>query len=120
MNKKELELLKNLFKSLVWDNLVKTAISKVFIAVPFLALGPLGKLTSWLLTKFAKKLYLQFEEVVDLKHIVYLNKDLRKEFDRASVKLKILAREVGIESNEFKKARKEHEKQLAAFVHFNI
>ena len=110
--------IEQLFKSLVWDNLIKAAIKKVFMAVPFLAMGPLGKITVYLLTKFADKLYDVLHEQIDLQVIVFKNYRLRKEFDRASVKLKIIAKSKGIESNEFKDARELHKKRLSDFVRF--
>ena len=107
-----------LFRSLVWDNLIKAAIKRVFMAVPFLAMGPLGKITVYILTKFADKLYVVLKEEVDVQRIIFRNRKLGREFGRASVKLKIIAKSKGIDSNEFKNAREIHKKRLSDFVRF--
>ena len=108
----------DLFRSLVWDNLVKAAIKRIFMAVPFLTMGPLGSVTTFIITKITDKLYVVLKESVDLQVIVFKNKKLGKEFGRASVKLKIIANERGVDSNEFKEQREIHKKRLANFVHF--
>ncbi len=110
----------DLFKDLVWDNLVKAAMTKMFVAVPFLAWGPIGGIIEHLFIKFAGKLYDVLKLELDVKSMVFKNKRLEKEFNRASVKLKIIARDKGINSEEFKKQRDLHKKQLADFVRFNI
>jgi len=109
-----------LFKSLIWDELVKKAIAKILLAVPFLAWGPLGWLTKWAVTKIADKLYEALKDVVDFKVIALKNKTLRKEFDRASIKLYAIGKDKGINSHDFKKARQKHKEALAALVHFSI
>ena len=107
-----------LFRSLVWDNLVKAAIKRVFMAVPFLAIGPLGVITKFIIIKIANKIYEVLKETVDLQLIVFKNYRLKKEFDRASVMLKIIAQGKGVDSNEFKDAREIHKKRLSNFVRF--
>lgn len=111
--------LENLFKSLVWDNLVKAAIKKIFVAAPFLAWGPLGIVAKYVIGKIADKLYEALKEAIDMQRIAFRNKDLRKGYERASVTLRIIAQDRGIDSDEFKKAREEHKKNLAAFVRFS-
>jgi hypothetical protein len=108
----------DIFKELVWDVLVKAAIGQLFAALPFLAWGPIGIVVSWALTLFANKLYEGVKEFVNLQAIVLRNEAHQRAYDRASVSLKIIAQQKGIESPEFKNAREDHKKKLSEFVRF--
>jgi hypothetical protein len=44
----------DLFKVLVWDSLVKFAISRLFAARPFLSWGPVGVIVGWALNLLAR------------------------------------------------------------------
>lgn len=111
-------MIEGLFKALVWDALVKAAIARLFAAVPFLAWGPVGFLVSHLLTKFADKLFEAASMAIAMEKIILTNEAHLKEYERASVKLKIIAREKGIESPEFKEARDAEKAALSKFVQF--
>lgn len=106
----------DLFKDLVYDNLVKAAIERLFLAAPFLAWGPFGVIVTHYLTKFANLLYEVTKTFVIVESIPIKNEALRKEYDRASVKLKIIAGEKGINSTEFKEARNADKENLLKLV----
>jgi hypothetical protein len=108
------------FKSLVWDVMIKSAIGKM---VALFALSPTGivaTILSGVVLKIADQLYPVFEKTVKVGEIKLSNEIHQKIYDIANYKLKIIAIEKGINSDEFKKQRDiEHNKLLNA-VTFNI
>lgn len=104
------------FKSLVWDVVVKAALSKLFAAVPWLGWGPVGAIISGIAGLAGDSLYGMATEFFDLQAIKFKNDAHRRAFDMASVKLAILAREKGVGSPEFKQARDEQKKALSNFI----
>lgn len=104
------------FKDLVWDNLVKAAISELFTAAPYLAWGPVGWVVSFTLTYFAGKLYGAIVLAVSLEATVIKNEALRSAYDKAQVTLKIIAHDKGIDSKEFKDAKEDAKLALSRFV----
>jgi hypothetical protein len=106
----------DLFKDLVWDNLVDAALGALFTALPILKIWPIGPIINSVVRLFADKLFAALQLAIDLQIIAFVNGEHRRAFDDASVKLKIIASSHGIESEEFKKARKEHRDALSKFV----
>lgn len=112
--------LSGLFKSLVWDTLVKVALQQLFLAVPLLGWGPIGYVVSWVVVKLTDKLYDVTKTAVDLEVIVLRNEEHRREYAVAAVKLKLIAKSKGVDSPEFKNAREEHQQALSRFVRFAV
>lgn len=110
----------DLFKDLVWGALVKAAITRMFAAMPALAWGPVGVFVSWVVAKFADRLYEHAKEYVALETIAFKNLKLEKEFDRRLVMLRIIERESGINSDAFKKGREDAKKALSDVVRFDV
>ena len=110
--------IEDLFKDLVWDSLVKSALTALFVAVPGLAVWPLGMIIRWVVNRYAGQLFQLLRLVVDLKVIAFVNYEHKRAFDNAAVKLKIIALDQGIDSDEFKKARENAKASLAKFVTF--
>ena len=108
-----------IFKDLVWDVLVRVALSKLFQSVPFLGWGPLGMLVGWAVGIFGSMLFEAVREAVQLEVIVLRNEAHRKAFAAAATNLKAIARDKGPDSNEFKEARDAHRKALSEFVQFH-
>lgn len=107
-----------IFKSLVWDNLVKFAIQQLFLAVPLLGWGPLGYIVSWVITFIADKLFIALKLAVDLEVIVLRNEEHKREYTLAAIQLKLIAKEKGLNSPEFKKAREKQQEALSRFIRF--
>lgn len=109
----------DVFKDLVWGALVKLALQRLFVALPFLGWGPIGWIVGIVAGMVAEALYEVMREAVDLQVIAFRNSAARKEFDSAGVKLKIIARDHGIESPEFQEARDTYRDTLRKLVVFN-
>lgn len=107
------------FKELVWDAMIKAALAALFKAVPWLGWGPLGVVLTWLAQKFTDYLYSTAVMVFNVSKMPFLNEAHRREFDDATVKLRIIAAGEGIDSEAFRKARDERKIAMAKFVHFN-
>lgn len=106
----------DLFKDLLWENILKGAVERMLSRYPILGWGPVSWFVTFLIGEFADALYLILKEWFDLEAIAIKKRDLRLAFDRAGVECKIIARSHGIESPEFRKARDEHKADLSKFV----
>lgn len=60
----------DLLKTLVWDNLVKAAIGRLFAAIPFLGWGPIGYLIGFIVTKITDYLYEVMKEWYNVESIL--------------------------------------------------
>jgi hypothetical protein len=109
-----------LFKSLVWSNLVEFSIKKLFLAVPWLGWGPIGWITSTIIRMFAEALFEAVHEQIDLQIITFRKISLRREFDRAALLLKIMERDHGKDSSEFKEQYENTHEDFANFVEFRV
>jgi hypothetical protein len=95
----------DLFKNLVWDVWVKAVLGRLFAAVPLFGWGPIGFFVTSMVMKFTDALYSSIKEFINIEAIEFRNKEFGKAYATASVKLKIIAREKGIDSPEFRSAR---------------
>lgn len=102
----------DLFKSLVWDNFVKMAISDLLTALAISATGPLGWIITSVVTMFANKLFAAFAMFADISTIKLRNAIHQSQFDNASQMLGITLSEYGPNSKEFEDA---HAKEQQAF-----
>ncbi len=108
-----------LFKDLVWDAIIRALISRLFAAVPFLGWGPIGMLVSWGITYFADKIFEAIKLYINLEMIVLRNAQHLAAFQRAGSELYLIARDHGVDSEEFRRSREAHKSALAAYVKFN-
>lgn len=108
----------DLFKDLIWQPIVKLILAELFKLLPFLAWGPLGPIVTLIVTYLAEKIFTAVKLFVDLQVISLKNKEHQAAYDRASVSLKIIAKDKGIDSPEFRKARDENKAALSDFVKF--
>jgi len=109
----------DLFKELVFDELVKLAIKKLISKFAFLGWGPIGILTNFAVTKFAEMLYENLEEYIEMRKIAFRNKKLEKEFNKKAVHLKLISRQFEVDSPEFLEAKNEAKKALSNIVMFD-
>jgi hypothetical protein len=106
------------FKAAVWDNIVKAALGRLFVFLPILGWGPIGFVVSWVVTHFTNQLYDLLKEAIQMEAIALRNESHRKAYERASVVLKVIALDKGINSPEFQKARDEHKRSLTQLIRF--
>jgi hypothetical protein len=114
-----LDFAEKLFKELVWDNLIKIGLLALFADAPVFAIWPLRQIVTTLVSVLSEKLFSALKTVTDVTAIPLINSQHQRAFDAASVKLKIIAHDKGIDSDEFKKAREDAKVALAQFVRFS-
>jgi len=110
----------DLFKDLVWTAIKDLILSRLALMVPILMWGPIGIFTSFLVGIILSWVYDAVKMAIDLQVIKFTNEKHQAAYDRASIALKLIARDKGINSPEFKEARDVHKKELAVFVKFNV
>lgn len=113
-----LDVVEDVFKKIVWDNLVQGGLAYVFLQVPALNLWPLRPVITSIVTMFADRLFAATKEAIDLEAIQFVNVEHALTYQAASVKLKILAHDRGTYSPEFIKARENAKQALSAFSQF--
>jgi hypothetical protein len=114
-----LDYASGLFKDLVWDSLVEVLLTKLYASAPFLVVWPLSSITRGLVEMCSNKLFAILKLTIDLQAVVLLNEHHKKEFSDAVIKLKLLAKEQGLGSSDYKKAKEDAKEKLARYVHFN-
>lgn len=115
----EVELL-TIFRKIVWDVLSKKAIAKVMALLVINPSGVLGTIVLNILAKISEKAFEWVALEIKLESIKVVNEVHQSQFERAQLKLKLIARNSGIESDEFKKARAEEHEKLVKVVVFNL
>lgn len=115
----EVELL-TIFRKIVWDVLSKKAIAKVMALLVINPSGVLGTIVLNILAKISEKVFEWVALEIKLESIKVVNEVHQSQFERAQLKLKLIARNSGIESDEFKKARKEEHEKLVKVVVYNL
>lgn len=93
-------------KDVVWGAVVKVATARLIAALPFLGWGPMGWITAGIVAVVGNVVYEAMEEAFNLQKIVFKNDGFQKAYDTVSVKLKIIAHNYGVDSEEFKAARR--------------
>lgn len=101
--------IEDLVKDLAWDNLVKATL--VYLKLDFWPVNAIA-------TLFTDKLYESLRTTVDLAAISLVNEHHQRGFDRALVTLAIVARDKGMESDEYRKAKENAKTALSQFVRF--
>lgn len=105
-------------KDLVWDGLIQLALAEVFKAVPILGWGPIGAVIRVVVGLVADQLFAGMKLAFDMNKIPFVNEAHQRAYETGSVKLKLIARDKGIDSPEFKEARLATRKELSTFVQF--
>ena len=104
------------FKDLIWDNVIEAALIELFAAFPFLNFWPVNMVIRYIVMEFADYTYAGVTLAIDTTVIKLKNEELQREYDSAAVKLRIVARGHGIESEEFKNARTVHKDDLRKYL----
>lgn len=107
------------FKELAWEMMLDEAIRKMVAANPVLSFGPVLILMTLVIRYFAIYFYQVFSIYIKTDLIVFTNAELQKQFGVKAVGLKQVAVTKGIESPEFKEARRENQKALSDFTRYD-
>lgn len=107
------------FETLVWDVIAATLLQSLFTAIPFLGWGPIGIIVTFIASKIFNAIYSALALFVETEAIILRNEMHQKAFNDASVQLKIIAQEKGLDSPEFITARDTQKTALAAFIKFS-
>lgn len=112
--------MKDLFKDLVFDQIVEWSLKELFSLWPFLGWGPVGLIVTHVITKYSEIFYNRLKGAIILQKIYFKNVDLQKAFDHESVKLKIISDSFDENSPEFLEAKENAKKVLSDFVHIDL
>lgn len=105
-------------KDVAWAALVRLATQNLIAALPFLGWGPLGWITGAIVGIVGAAVYDAMAEAFKLEMIEFRNEQFQRQWDTASVKLKIIAKNHGIDSPQFKEERKKNVEALSKLVSF--
>ncbi len=115
-----MNLAEEIFKHLIWDNVVKAVLARLFALIPLLGWGPIGYVVTFFVTKYSDLLYEAVKMFFAIEKIYLTNESLQRNFDNSSVKLKIFARDYGIESKEFLEERENEKRLFSTFIKFDV
>lgn len=104
----------DIFKTLVWDNLVRAALAALYVSQPWLNVPPINWALNYLVPLFADHLYASAKLFINLEQIRFLNSVNQRDFETSSILLRDIAKEKGIDSQEYIDA---HKKEVDAFSH---
>lgn len=101
----------DLFKTLIWDSFVESEINSI--------LGPIAWLLGPIVKMFTNGLYESIKTLIDVTLLPFINDEHKKAYDKASIELKVIAHDKGIDSPEYKDARNDAKIALSNFTQFN-
>lgn len=107
-----------LFKELVWNPGVALGEKALEGYVPFFTLPVIRSLEEGTINLISDWLYSQFVLAIDITAIKFVNAEHQAAYEKASLQLKIIAHESGVDSDAFRKATEDAKASLASFVHF--
>lgn len=91
----------------------------LFAQAPFLDAPIIGTINRAVIKKVSGWFFLQIRLFIDITGVRLINNEYQTAFEKASVVLKIIAHDKGIDSNEFKAARENAKAALSKFTQFN-
>lgn len=114
----ELDRVQEIFHVLIWNNIVEATLTVFFIKYPFLKVWPVESIIRYLVRRWSNELYGVAKLTMDVTSIRLVNAIHLAEYEKASIRLKIIAIDRGIDSDEFKKAREAYRISLSKFTRF--
>ena len=112
-----LTAIENIFKSLIWDNVVSLFLTYAFAEVPILNLPILHGLTVYFVTLITDGIFMIGRYVTDMTSIKIVEPILLSKYETESIRLGIIAHNSGIDSDEFKKEREIEKQKFHDFIH---
>lgn len=113
---KTLTTVEQVFKDLVWNPAIKAGEIALEGEVPFFALPVISSIEEGAINIITDWLYNQLVLLVDVAAIRLVNAAHQEAYDEASERLKIIAIDKGIDSDEFKKAREQAKIEMSKFT----
>lgn len=110
----------DIFKSIAWEPIVSVVLKQLFTRFPVLGFGPIQWIISTLVFKFTDELYEAVRLFINLEVISFRNENFRIAFERKAVELKLVARSFGVDSEQFKEARKGFREDLKNVAHIEL
>ncbi len=110
------DLAENIYKNLVWDNILLAAETLLYGYVPFLNVPPLNWIINTCLQKFWDQLFKIQKLLIDVSVIKFKDAIHQNAFDQASLKLKIVSVEGGFGSAEYQEALKNEKAAFSKFI----
>lgn len=104
----------------MWNPVVTGALTLLFIEVPWLNVPVIRQLTTWIVEAVSDFLFTHLQLVIDVTAIELMNVDHMNAFNAASLKLKVVALDSGVESPEYAQALTDAKAALARFTQFNV
>lgn len=112
----ELAEAEDLFKGSVWNPLLDLGLAALFAEFPYLNWWPLNQAIRYFAGKYTDVLYTALTEVINLKYVILKNLGMQQQFTTVALRLKGIALEKGIGSQEFKNAKEDAKKALSSKV----
>lgn len=106
----------DLFKGSVWDPLLDFGLAALYVEFPYLNWWPLNAAIKHFASKLTDSIYKALTEVLNLKYVILKNLGMQEMFTAHALRMKNTALKNGIGSEEFKHAKEEAKKALAAKV----
>lgn len=106
-----------IFKSVVWDSMIKAGEVWVEGAVPFLALPVIKNLDEFAIQELTDAIFNQFVCFIDVTAIRIVGEKRQSAWASTSEKLLIISKEQGVNSDAFKQALSVESDDFAQFVH---
>lgn len=107
-----------IFHDLIWMPALKAGETVLEGWAPLLALPVLKQVDEFVIEQVAEYLFSQLVTLIDVTAIRLVNAEHQVAYDQASLKLKVIAHDQGINSDAFKAARDDAKKALSQFVRF--
>lgn len=108
------------FKTLVWDGLVRLALSALFSFVPVLGWPVINQIVTWIVMHFAEQLYDAGKLAIDFQRIAFKNKELEREFTKAAIELRGALDAGGADSADYRRLRDAHKKALSDLIRISV
>lgn len=113
-------MLELFFKELIFDNLIKASLQRLFLKIPLLGWGPFGIIITYFANKYGEIFFEEMKTIIVIKKIIITNSAFESAYHKATLKLKVYSQNYGVDSVEYQRVKDEAKKSLADLVQFII
>lgn len=107
-------------KELLWDNIVKQSMARIFVALPLLGWPPFALVVNHLVKIYSDYLFEALRGFLSEEMILFKNENALKQFKKSAALLHEIAQTKGIGSVEFRETRNENKKLFEDFVRYDV